>query len=144
MTESIAYLWKVFCRDNDIPINKILVLNNNPMVEREFLYSYDLAEACLFLMSLERTVLDQATKRHGWVVNVGSGHDMTIWELALIIKQTVGYSGEIVKDLSRPDGAQRKLLDSSIVNDLGWKPTKLLSDGLKETYDWYRVKSDRS
>ena len=111
---------------------------------REFLYSYDLAEACLFLMSLERTVLDQATKRHGWVVNVGSGHDMTIWELALIIKQTVGYSGEIVKDLSRPDGAQRKLLDSSIVNDLGWKPTKLLSDGLKETNDWYRVKSDRS
>ena len=108
---------------------------------REFLHVDDLAEACVFLMSLEPTALHGLFKESRWLLNVGSGEDMTIWELALSIQRATGYNGEILTDLSRPDGAAQKLLDSSKVRRLGWSPKVPLHKGIERTYSWYRSKN---
>lgn len=92
---------------------------------REFLYVDDLADACLFLM-----------ERHDGsdIVNVGTGEDLTIRELALKVRGTVGYGGELVWDESRPDGTPRKLLDVSFLHGLGWRHATGLDEGLRRTY----------
>lgn len=95
---------------------------------REFLHVDDLAEACLFLM---RNYDD------GEIVNVGVGEDLTIRELAELVQEVVGYSGEIVFDVGKPDGTPRKLLDTGRINALGWRPRISLRDGIAETYRWY-------
>ncbi len=101
-------------------------------VYREFLYVDDLAEACIFLMNnSEDTTL----------VNIGTGEDLTIKELANLIKKIVGYSGEIDWDTSKPDGTPKKLLDVSKLNNLGWKYRTPLEEGLKKTYSWYIEKN---
>lgn len=94
---------------------------------REFLYVDDLAEALVLIM--ER--YDQSE-----TVNVGTGVDLTIKELAYLIKETVGYKGNIVFDTSKPDGTPRKVLDVSKVRALGWEPRHSLIDGLCDTYRW--------
>jgi len=71
------------------------------------------------------------------IVNVGSGEDMTIRELAGIVAAAVGYTGRIVTDPSRPDGTPMKLLDSSRLRALGWQPRISLTDGISETYRWF-------
>ena len=71
-------------------------------------------------------------------VNVGSGEDLTILELARLVAEVVGFEGEIVTDPTKPDGMPRKLLDSARLNGLGWKPRIGLKDGIAETYRWYR------
>jgi len=96
---------------------------------REFLHSDDLARACIFL--LENYDDDIA-------INVGVGDDVSIKELAEQIKETVGFSGAINWDSSKPDGTPRKLLDVSRINDLGWKAMTSLRDGIESTYSWYR------
>lgn len=93
---------------------------------REFLCSDDLAIACVFLMNH----YDSPEP-----INVGTGEDITIKELAETIKEVVGYTGEIVWDASRPDGTPRKVLDVSRINELGWKHSILLKEGLRLTYD---------
>ena len=93
---------------------------------REFLCSDDLAIACVFLMNH----YDSPEP-----INVGTGEDITIRELAETIKEVVGYTGEIVWDASRPDGTPRKVLDVSRINELGWKHSILLKEGLRLTYD---------
>jgi len=93
--------------------------------QREFLHVDDLAEASLFLMNLE-TPPD-------WV-NVGSGHEVTIRELAEAIKQAVGYEGTIVQDATKPDGTPRKLLDISRLKELGWERSIDLQTGITKTY----------
>jgi GDP-L-fucose synthase len=93
---------------------------------REFLYSEDLARACLFLM--ENYSEEQ-------FINVGSGTDLTIAELANLIREVVGYAGEIRWDRSKPDGTPRKLMDSSRLNALGWRPEVSLEEGLRRTYE---------
>jgi GDP-L-fucose synthase len=106
---------------------------------REFLYSDDLAEACLFLMGLDDATFDQLLGTgldHLEVfkpplVNVGSGYDITISELAAHIAGIVGFQGEIVYDASKPDGTPRKLMDSSKLNALGWQPKVDLDTGLR-------------
>ena len=99
---------------------------------REFLYVDDLAEACLFLM------LNYNDALH---VNVGSGQEITIKDLALLIKEIVGYKGEIVFNTSMPDGTPRKLLDCTRINQLGWKATTSLRQGIenvvKQTADLF-------
>ncbi|MBD3422280.1 MAG: NAD-dependent epimerase/dehydratase family protein [Chitinivibrionales bacterium] len=92
---------------------------------REFLYSDDLADACIFLMN---------NYDDGEIVNIGSGNEVSIKELALTVKQAVGYEGEICFDTSRPDGTPRKLLDCSRLNALGWKPAVSLPEGLTRAY----------
>ena len=96
---------------------------------REFLHVNDLADACIYLMN---------NYSSSEIVNIGWGEDVSILELAQMIKDVVGYEGEIVFDSSKPDGTPRKLLDTSRMQALGWTPSISLIDGLKETYDWFQ------
>jgi GDP-L-fucose synthase len=95
---------------------------------REFMYVDDLADACFFLMQEYNDRL---------FVNVGTGEEVTIKELALIIKEVTGYEGELKFDTSKPDGTPRKLMDSSRLHAMGWKHTTRLKEGLKKAYDFY-------
>ncbi|ADL07287.1 GDP-L-fucose synthase [Thermosediminibacter oceani] len=95
---------------------------------REFLHVDDLADACLFLMN---------NYDSSEIINIGVGKDLTIAELANLIKEIVGYKGEIVFDTSKPDGTPRKLLDVSKLFNLGWRPRIRLEDGIRSTYEWY-------
>jgi GDP-L-fucose synthase len=95
---------------------------------REFLYVDDLADACLFLM--ERYDSSE-------IINIGVGEDITIAELAELVKQVVGYEGEIIYDSSKPDGTPRKLLDVSRLHSLGWRARTSLEEGIRKTYEWY-------
>ena len=95
---------------------------------REFLYSEDLADAIEFLLDKD---LDTD------LVNVGSGNEVTIEDLAFKIKNILDYKGEIIFDKSRPDGNPRKLLDSSLINSLGWSAKTSLDKGLTSTFDWF-------
>ncbi|MDK2772671.1 MAG: GDP-L-fucose synthase [Flavobacterium sp.] len=94
---------------------------------REFLFVDDLAEACVFLM---QNYNDAET------VNIGTGEDVTIKELAETIKKTVGFEGDLVFDATKPDGTPRKLLDVSKINNLGWKHKVNLQEGIEKTLDW--------
>jgi GDP-L-fucose synthase len=102
---------------------------------REFLHSDDLGRACLFL--LENYDDDIA-------INVGAGEDLEIRELAERIKDTVGFSGNIAWDKSKPDGTPRKFLDSSRIRAMGWRPSISLSVGISQTYAWYVSQTDQS
>lgn len=103
-------------------------------VYREFLHVNDLAEACLFL--LER---DYEPK---WM-NIGSGQETTIKGLAELIQTTVGFKGALRFNSSYPDGAPRKLLDSSVIQSLGWKPRYSLKEGIAQTYRWFLENQSR-
>jgi len=96
---------------------------------REFLHVDDLADSLLFLMNNYSG--DQ-------FVNVGVGKDISILELAELIKDIVGFEGEIVNDLSKPDGTPRKLLDVTKLNNLGWEAQISLEEGIKDTYHWFK------
>jgi len=110
--------------------------NNLPFVEiwgtgsplREFLNADDLSDACVFLMR------NYNEHKH---VNIGTGSDISIKDLALLIKKTTGYTGELKYDLSKPDGTPRKLLDVNLLNNLGWKYKISLEEGLKLVYEDY-------
>jgi GDP-L-fucose synthase len=101
---------------------------------REFLFVEDLAQACIFVMGTPKSVYDSMTESTRSHLNVGFGADVSIAELASIIAQTVGYTGRIVFDTSKPDGTPRKLISSKRLFELGWKPKYSLLDGLKITY----------
>lgn len=96
---------------------------------REFLHSEDLADAALFIL--------RHVSRPG-PINVGTGKDITIRELAELIKEVVGYEGEIVFDTSKPDGTPRKLMDVSLLTSLGWKARIGLREGVERTYTWFQ------
>ena len=110
---------------------------------REFLYSDDMADACVFLMNLPdaefTALLGQDESRTGVfeppVVNIGMGEDLSIAELAALVKEVVGFKGEIELDPSKPDGTPRKLLDTSRLTRAGWRPRTTLSQGLRLAYD---------
>jgi GDP-L-fucose synthase len=106
--------------------NVVLWGTGSPM--REFLHVDDLAKACQYLLE---NYDDPAP------VNIGWGQDVTIKALAETVKEVVGYTGEIVWDTARPDGTPRKLLDTSVINSLGWQPEIELRDGIESTYAWY-------
>lgn len=96
--------------------------------KREFLYSDDLADACLFLMQHYND--DE-------IINIGVGEDVTIRELAETIREVVGFEGELMFDTSKPDGTPRKLVDTSKINGLGWSADVGLQDGVHRAYNWY-------
>ena len=98
---------------------------------REFLYVDDMAEAAIFVM--EHCNAEDIKE----FVNIGSGEDVALYELAEIVNGVVGFKGEITWDTNRPDGTPRKLLDVSIINDLGWKSRVGLKEGIERTYQWY-------
>jgi GDP-L-fucose synthase len=95
---------------------------------REFLHVDDMASACLFVM--DKTDFNT-------IVNIGSGQEVSIRELAELICQVVGFNGKIVFDASKPDGTPRKLLDTTRLTDLGWKAQIKLEEGLRQTYAWF-------
>lgn len=101
---------------------------------REFLYVDDMATACVYVMNQSKAVYDQYTQPMLSHINVGCGYDITIKELAKMIARVLGYQGEIVFDPSKPDGTPRKLMDSTRLNDLGWKAHVELEAGLKMAY----------
>ena len=96
---------------------------------REFLYNSDLVDGLIFLMN------NYNKKNH---INIGSGDDISIKELAEIIKNIVGYKGEFCWDQSKPDGMPKKLMDSTNINAMGWIPKTTLKNGLNKTYDWFK------
>ena len=104
---------------------------------REFLYVDDMADACLFVLGLERAKYDSITKAMLSHINVGTGTDITIREIAETMKEIVGFEGELIFDSSKPDGAPRKLIDVTRLSKMGWKYKVGLKDGLTKTYDWY-------
>jgi GDP-L-fucose synthase len=95
---------------------------------REFMYADDLAEACVFLMKQYDEKL---------FMNIGTGEEVTIKELALLVKDVTGFSGDIKFDTSKPDGTPRKLMDSTRLHKLGWKHSTSLKEGLKKTYPFF-------
>lgn len=95
---------------------------------REFLHVDDLADACVFLMN---------NYNESEIINIGTGEDITIRELAEMVKDVVGFKGEIVWDSTKPDGTPRKLLDVSKLEALGWRHRTSLKEGIEGTYEWY-------
>ncbi len=106
---------------------------------REFLHVDDLAEACLFLMNLPEVTFFSLLTLHASpaLINIGSGEEVTIRELALMVKEVVGFEGDLVFDSSKPDGTPRKLCDVSKLQDLGSRHRTGLKDGIRSTYEWY-------
>jgi GDP-L-fucose synthase len=106
---------------------------------REFLHVNDLADGCLHLVNLPdmeygRLLEDPAAPA---LINIGSGEELTIRDLALLVKKVVGYEGELVFDTTKPDGTPRKLSDVSRIHALGWRHRIGLEEGVRETYRWY-------
>ena len=116
--------------DAKIAKRKEVILWGSGNPRREFIYSEDVADASIFAV----TNVEKLKNRH---YNVGTGIDYSIKELADIVSRIVEYEGSIIWDISKPDGAQKKLLSSSDFYALGWKPATTLECGVKITYDWY-------
>jgi GDP-L-fucose synthase len=109
--------------------------SGSPM--REFLHVKDMANASIYLMNLSKDKYKDATSEMLSHINVGTGKDCSIKELAEIISDVTNFKGKIIFDASKPDGAPRKLMDVSRLNKLGWNHSITLKDGLEQTYDWY-------
>lgn len=100
---------------------------------REFIFADDVADAALFLLKNDHSAAD---KDQG-LVNIGTGEEISVFDLALLIAETVGYTGKIIWDTSRPNGMPRKLLDSSRIRATGWRHKVCLKNGIEKTYRWY-------
>ena len=120
-------------------------VNSKPFVEvwgsgkpmREFLHVDDMADASIHIMDIDKKTLESEVDPMLSHINIGTGTDITIKDVAQIVKEVVGFDGEIVFNTKMPDGTKRKLLDVSKIENLGWKPAITLKDGLKETYEWF-------
>lgn len=107
---------------------------------REFMYSGDMADATVYIMekvSFRDLAPAGATEVRNTHINIGTGEEITIKDLSLLLKETTGFGGELVFDTSKPDGTPRKFLDSSKLHSLGFKHATSLSEGAKKMYDWY-------
>jgi GDP-L-fucose synthase len=107
---------------------------------REFLYSEDMADACVFLLesrNFKDTYLKDEKEIRNTHINIGTGIDISIRELAETIKKIVGYEGELYFNDTKPDGTMIKLTDSSKLHELGWKHTTELEEGIVMMYNWY-------
>jgi len=123
--------------------NEVVVWGSGNVM-REFLHVDDMASASLFVLGLDRNIYQNNTEPMLSHINVGTGVDCTIRELAESVKTVTGYSGNIRFDTDKPDGPLRKLMDTGRLNNLGWKATISLNDGLQLTYDWYLNNVERS
>ena len=111
-------------------------------VLREFLHADDMADACLYLMQLPDEIYLPIVRSEtiAPLINIGCGEDQTIRQLAELVREVVGFEGELVFDTTKPDGTPRKLLDISRIQELGWKPRIGLRDGLASVYQEYAAK----
>ena len=122
-------------------------VNNTPQVlvwgtgkvMREFLYVDDMAQASLFVFNLDKNIYQANIKPMLSHINIGTGEDVTIRELAETIKDVVGYKGKVLFDSTKLDGIPRKLTDVSLLSCMGWKYTTDLKTGLERTYNWYKA-----
>ena len=105
---------------------------------REFLFVDDLADACAFVMGLDKARYDEAVDPMLSHINVGTGQDVSIGELAETVKTVTGFGGEIRFNTDYPDGTLRKLLDVSKLKAMGWAASTELRDGIETTYEWFR------
>jgi len=120
-------------------------VNNDPEVVvwgtgnamREFLYVDDMAQASLFVLELDEQTYKGNTQPMLSHINVGTGKDTTIREMAATMKQVIGYEGKLTFDATKPDGAPRKLIDVSRLSNMGWKYKVNLEEGMTKTYNWY-------
>jgi GDP-L-fucose synthase len=104
---------------------------------REFLYVDDMAKASIFVLSLEKQIYLDNTQKMQSHINVGAGIDISIRELVDIIKDVVGFNGEVFFDKSKPEGTKRKLLNINRLTNMGWKFNTQIRDGIEKTYKWY-------
>ncbi len=104
---------------------------------REFLYVDDMAEGSLFVLELDKSTYQANTSPSLSHINVGTGKDITIRELAETMKKVIGFNGELFFDTTKPDGSPRKLIDVSRLSNMGWKFNTNLKEGLEITYKWY-------
>jgi GDP-L-fucose synthase len=104
---------------------------------REFLYVDDMAQASLFVLELDEQTYKDSTQPMLSHINVGTGKDITIREMAETMKQVVRYEGKLTFDTTKPDGAPRKLIDITRLKRMGWKYSVDLKEGLQKTYTWY-------
>jgi len=113
-----------------------VVLWGSGTPRREFLFSDDLADACVFLLNLQPESFDSlvSSETNPPLINVGCGHDQTILEVGELVAEVVGFEGALRFDPRKPDGSPRKLLDTSLLSSLGWKPKTGLRDGLSISY----------
>jgi GDP-L-fucose synthase len=117
--------------------NKTVTVWGSGTPKREFLHVDDFADACVFIMDMEDRVYDALLVNGKTpLINIGCGHDLTITDLSMLIKEIIGFNGDIVFDSGKPDGPPRKLMDVSRLNRLGWKSSVSLSDGIRNTYQW--------
>lgn len=142
--------------DNFHPVNSHVVpglmrrlheakVNGAPVIEvwgtgkvrREFMHVDDMATACVHVMECSRLEYEAVTEPTRSHLNVGTGTDCSIRELAEMLKEVVGFTGELTFDSDRPEGTPRKLLDVSRLNELGWRSEVGLEDGLRQTYGWF-------
>jgi len=110
---------------------------------REFLYVDDMAEACIFVLGLNKETYLDNTKPMLSHINIGTGSDIAIKELAEIMKDVVGFKGKISFDISKPDGTLKKLIDVSCLSNIGWQYSTSLKEGLLKTYLWYESKINK-
>lgn len=109
--------------------------SGNP--RREFLHVDDMARACLHVMNIEKSTMSELVPQASSHINVGTGRDCSIAELAITMADVVGFQGEVIFDSTKPDGTPRKLLDVSLLESTGWKSKIDLKQGLIDTYQWY-------
>ncbi|MBF0177306.1 MAG: GDP-L-fucose synthase [Magnetococcales bacterium] len=109
---------------------------------REFLHVDDMAAATVFVMQIPDEPFAQVTRPECCFLNIGSGQDVTIAEAAMLVKQAIGYEGELRFDLSQPDGTPRRRLDVAKLTALGWQAQISLAEGLRQTYQWFLENQD--
>jgi GDP-L-fucose synthase len=110
---------------------------------REFLHVDDMADASIHIMDIDKKILESGVDPMLSHINIGTGTDITIADVAQTVKEVVGFCGEIIFNTKMPDGTKRKLLDISKIENLGWKYAITLKDGLKETYEWFLANNER-
>lgn len=124
------------CHEAKLRASREVVVWGTGRPKREFLYSDDMADACIFLMDLPDEKFQSLVSSHQSVplINIGCGKDLTIGELAKLVATITGFEGRVEQDTSKPDGTPQKLLDVSRLNSLGWRAGTSLNDGLAKTY----------
>lgn len=116
-----------------------VVLWGTGQAYREFLHVDDMASACLFVINIDQSVFTSSSPLTPCsFLNVGTGKDQTIAETAILIKKVVGFSGKTIFDLDKPDGTPKKVLDTTRINSLGWRPRFTLRHGLENAYECYK------
>jgi len=115
-----------------------VILWGTGMAKREFLYVDDLADACVFIMNLPRKSYRDVTNPMLSHINIGTGKEISISELADMVAKVVGFDGEVIFDAAKPDGTPRKLLDVSRLKHLGWVARTPLKEGIKRAYEWFQ------